>query len=102
MSAFDFGLLSKLYAKSDFGVSRPEKAMVAHGSATVTRRKSSESVRRTTIVADGRKETEARLKRVLDGDPGIGILRHADAGYDTAIEQAERFGLSWTVASGLS
>lgn len=54
-----------------------------------------------TIVADGRKETEARLKRVLDGDPGIGILRHADAGYPTAIEQAERFGLSSTVASDL-
>jgi urocanate hydratase len=55
-----------------------------------------------TIVADGRKETEVRLKRVLDGDPGIGILRHADAGYDTAIEQADRFGLSSTVAPGLS
>jgi urocanate hydratase len=55
-----------------------------------------------TIVADGRKETEARLKRVLDGDPGIGILRHADAGYDTAIEQAQRFGLSATVPQGLS
>jgi urocanate hydratase len=55
-----------------------------------------------TIVADGRKETAARLRRVLDGDPGIGILRHADAGYDTAIEQAERFGLSSTVAPGLS
>ena len=54
-----------------------------------------------TIVADGRPETEARLKRVLDGDPGIGVLRHADAGYDTAIEQAERFGLSSTIPSGL-
>jgi urocanate hydratase len=38
---------------------------------------------------------------VLDGDPGIGVLRHADAGYDLAIEQAERTGLSATVPPGL-
>ena len=43
-----------------------------------------------TIVADGNPATAERLKRVLDGDPGIGVLRHADAGYDIAIEQAER------------
>jgi urocanate hydratase len=50
-----------------------------------------------TIVADGNPATAERLKRVLDGDPGIGVLRHADAGYDIAIEQADRFGLSATV-----
>ena len=55
-----------------------------------------------TIVADGNPATAERLKRVLDGDPGIGVLRHADAGYDIAIEQADRFGLSSTVAPGLS
>jgi urocanate hydratase len=55
-----------------------------------------------TIVADGNPATAERLKRVLDGDPGIGVLRHADAGYDIAIEQADRFGLSSTVAAGLS
>jgi urocanate hydratase len=55
-----------------------------------------------TIVADGNPATSERLKRVLDGDPGIGVLRHADAGYDIAIEQADRFGLSSTVAPGLS
>jgi urocanate hydratase len=38
---------------------------------------------------------------VLDGDPGIGILRHADAGYDIAIEQAAQTGLSATVSGGL-
>jgi len=54
-----------------------------------------------TIVADGNPVTAERLKRVLDGDPGIGVLRHADAGYDIAIEQADRFGLSSTVAAGL-
>ena len=54
-----------------------------------------------TIVADGAPATAERLKRVLDGDPGIGILRHADAGYDIAIEQAERTGLSATMPRGL-
>lgn len=55
-----------------------------------------------TIVADGKAATAERLTRVLDGDPGIGVLRHADAGYDSAIEQAERTGLSATVPAGLS
>jgi len=41
------------------------------------------------------------MQRVLDGDPGIGVLRHADAGYDLAKEQAERTGLARTVAPGL-
>ena len=54
-----------------------------------------------TIVADGNPATADRLQRVLDGDPGIGILRHADAGYDTAIEHAEQTGLSATVPQGL-
>jgi urocanate hydratase len=55
-----------------------------------------------TIVADGNTATADRLKRVLDGDPGIGVLRHADAGYDTAIERAEETGLSATVPKGLT
>ncbi|MDB5654730.1 MAG: urocanate hydratase [Tardiphaga sp.] len=50
-----------------------------------------------TIVADGNPATAERLTRVLDGDPGIGVLRHADAGYANAIEKAERTGLSATV-----
>ena len=54
-----------------------------------------------TIVADGRPETAERLQRVLDGDPGIGVLRHADAGYDIAVEQADRTGLSATIPKGL-
>jgi urocanate hydratase len=45
------------------------------------------------IVADGTPEAATRLQRVLTTDPGIGILRHADAGYDEAIEAAERFGI---------
>jgi urocanate hydratase len=45
------------------------------------------------IVADGTKEAAARLERVLTTDPGMGILRHADAGYPEAIEAAKRHGV---------
>jgi urocanate hydratase len=40
------------------------------------------------IVADGTDEAAQRLKRVLRNDPGIGVIRHADAGYDLAKETA--------------
>jgi urocanate hydratase len=40
------------------------------------------------IVADGTPEAEGRLERVLTSDPGMGVLRHADAGYERAIEVA--------------
>lgn len=36
------------------------------------------------IVADGTKEAEARLQRVLTSDPGMGVIRHVDAGYEEA------------------
>ncbi len=45
------------------------------------------------IVADGTDAAAARLQRVLTTDPGLGVLRHADAGYDLAIATAERTGL---------
>jgi len=38
------------------------------------------------IVADGSKDADWRLERVLNSDPGMGILRHADAGYEKSIE----------------
>lgn len=44
-------------------------------------------------VADGTPEAAARLSRVLINDPGIGIARHADAGYEEAIEAANRLGV---------
>ena len=40
------------------------------------------------IVADGTKEAEERLKRVLNSDPGMGVARHADAGYEIAKDVA--------------
>jgi len=46
------------------------------------------------IVADGTEAAEARLKRVLHNDPGMGVIRHADAGYALAQETAEKHGLT--------
>jgi urocanate hydratase len=40
------------------------------------------------IVADGTREMRERLERVLTNDPGIGVARHADAGYEIAIRTA--------------
>ncbi len=45
------------------------------------------------IVADGTPAAAKRLERVLTTDPGMGIVRHADAGYDLAISEAKRHGI---------
>jgi urocanate hydratase len=44
-------------------------------------------------VADGTELAAERIRRTLLADPGMGIVRHADAGYDDAIEAAERLGV---------
>jgi len=46
------------------------------------------------VVADGTKEAETRLQRVLMYDPGMGIVRHADAGYKRAMDNAKK----WSIA----
>jgi urocanate hydratase len=43
------------------------------------------------VVADGTKDAEQRLERVLTYDPGMGVVRHADAGYGHAIENAKKW-----------
>ena len=45
------------------------------------------------IVADGSEEMAERIKKVLTNDPGLGVIRHADAGYNDAIENAD----SWSI-----
>jgi len=45
------------------------------------------------IVADGTPEAAKRLERVLTTDPGMGVVRHADAGYQRAIDAAKRHGI---------
>ncbi len=46
------------------------------------------------IVADGTPEAAIRLERVLTNDPGMGIVRHADAGYDLALQTARERGVT--------
>ncbi|HEX5943810.1 MAG TPA: urocanate hydratase, partial [Anaerolineales bacterium] len=46
------------------------------------------------IVADGTPEAARRLERVLTTDPGMGVVRHADAGYEIAIDAAKRHGIN--------
>ncbi|MGV8025820.1 MAG: urocanate hydratase [Anaerolineaceae bacterium] len=45
------------------------------------------------IVADGTPEAAKRLSRVLTSDPGMGVIRHADAGYESAIKTAKEQGI---------
>jgi len=45
------------------------------------------------VVADGTPEAARRIERVLTTDPGMGIVRHADAGYEAAIDFAAAHGV---------
>jgi urocanate hydratase len=45
------------------------------------------------VVADGTEESERRLQRVLTSDPGLGVVRHADAGYEEAAQFARDHGI---------
>jgi urocanate hydratase len=45
------------------------------------------------VVADGSREADEKLQRVLTTDPGLGVVRHADAGYAGAIDTARRRGI---------
>lgn len=46
-----------------------------------------------TFIADGMSESEERAVAILDGDTGIGVIRHAEAGYERAIESKRQHGL---------
>jgi urocanate hydratase len=46
------------------------------------------------IVCDGSEAADARIARVLWNDPGTGVMRHADAGYDIAKQCAREMGLN--------
>ena len=52
------------------------------------------------LVADGTKEMDIRIERVLTNDPGIGVARHADAGYEKAIEVACKKGIKIPMRKG--
>jgi urocanate hydratase len=51
-------------------------------------------------VADGTEKSAARLDRVLTADPGTGVMRHADAGYDLAIQTAKECGIDLPMIDG--
>jgi urocanate hydratase len=51
-------------------------------------------------VADGTGAAAARLERVLTNDPGIGVARHADAGYQEALDTAHRTGIRLPMTEG--
>ena len=46
------------------------------------------------IVCDGTPEAAKRVERVLWNDPATGVMRHADAGYDIAVDCAREFSLN--------
>ena len=50
------------------------------------------------VVADGSREADEKLQRVLTCDPGLGVVRHADAGYPDAIDTARRHGIDMPAA----
>jgi urocanate hydratase len=52
------------------------------------------------ILADGSKEMDERLQRVLTTDPGMGIARHADAGYELAVDVANERGVKLPMING--
>ncbi len=52
------------------------------------------------IVCDGTKEADARIRRVLWNDPGSGVMRHADAGYEDAVDCAREKGLKLPMIPG--
>jgi urocanate hydratase len=52
------------------------------------------------VVADGTDAAAARLRRVLTADPGTGVMRHADAGYDAAIAVANERGVDLPMVNG--
>jgi urocanate hydratase len=52
------------------------------------------------IVADGTDAAARRLERVLTNDPGIGVARHADAGYPEALDAAQRHGIRLPMREG--
>jgi urocanate hydratase len=51
-------------------------------------------------VAEGTDSADRRLERVLTADPGTGVMRHADAGYEDAIETARNRGIDLPMLNG--
>jgi urocanate hydratase len=52
------------------------------------------------VVAEGTPESRRKLELVLTNDPGTGVIRHADAGYDIALDTARRVGVRMPLEPG--
>jgi urocanate hydratase len=52
------------------------------------------------VVADGSAESQRRLELVLTNDPGMGVIRHADAGYEIGIDTAKEVGVRLPLEPG--
>jgi len=52
------------------------------------------------VVADGTERADRRLGRVLTTDPGMGVVRHADAGYQSSIDVAKTKGIKIPMITG--
>jgi urocanate hydratase len=52
------------------------------------------------VIADGTEDGAARLERVLTNDPSLGVVRHADAGYEAARKAARRLGIQTPMLKG--
>ena len=52
-------------------------------------------------VADGTDLAAQKIERVLTNDPGMGVIRHVDAGYDRAVEVADERGVRIPMRGGL-
>jgi urocanate hydratase len=52
------------------------------------------------VVADGSDEAARKLERVLTNDPGTGVIRHADAGYERALDVARERGVRVPMRNG--
>jgi urocanate hydratase len=51
------------------------------------------------VVADGTREADEKLQRVLTCDPGLGVVRHADAGYPEALATVQRTGIDMPMSA---
>ncbi len=53
-----------------------------------------------TLIIDGTGEAEEKIRRVLEVDPGIGVVRHADTGYEESLAVVRRTGIRMPMLEG--
>ena len=89
----DYNVLKYFYSKSEF---KDKVVLVTGGGVGIGYSLHAGQV----IVADGTPEAAMRLERVLTADPGMGVARHVDAGYQRAIDVAKERGVKIPMLNG--